>query len=204
MRRAGELLGPASVAGYLVALAVIQATGEPDRYSLAASPQAVADGRLWLLLSSGLVIDGLPWAQFAVLAAVLVVALARLGAARLWAVGLIAHVGSALIAYAALGVLWLIDRSLVDGTVHEPDYGVSVLLAGELGALAVAGGRRAALLVGGLAIAGFGIGLADSSALANAEHLLGFALGALTILALERRRLARAPRRAPTRRAADA
>jgi membrane associated rhomboid family serine protease len=59
-------------------------------------------------------------------------------------------------------------------------------MAGELGALAAGGGRRMALLVGAAALVGFGIGVADSSALANAEHLLGFGLGALTYVCLDR------------------
>ena len=185
--RMRALAGPASVVAYLLALAIVQATGEPEWRTLAASPADVAHGRVWLLLTSGLVIDGVPWLQLAVLALVLAVALERLGAARLWAVALVAHVGSALVAYAGVGVLWLVDRALVDGVVHAPDYGVSVVLAGELGALAVAGGRRMALFVGALVLAGIGIGVADASLLANVEHLLGFALGALTILVLERR-----------------
>src|SRR6185295_12055856 len=116
---------------------------------------------------------------------VLALAYVRVGAAWLWAAGLTAHIGSALLAYAGIGVLNLLGVDTGD-VATEPDYGVSVLLAGELGVIAVSGGRRTALLVGVLGVAGFGIGLADSTALANVEHLLGFGLGAATILALER------------------
>jgi hypothetical protein len=185
VRRARDRIGLASVVAYLVVVAAIQATGWPDWQSLAASPDQVAHGQVWLLLSSGLVIDGLPWLQFTVLAIVLVLAFVRVGAVRLWAAGLIAHVGSALLAYAGIGVLNLLGADVGDVTT-KPDYGVSVLLAGELGVIAVSGGRRTALLVGILGVAGFGIGLADSSVLANVEHLLGFVLGAGTILALDR------------------
>lgn len=185
MRRARDRIGLASVVAYLVVVAAVQATGWPDWQSLAASPDQVAHGQVWLLLSSGLVIDGLPWLQFTVLAIVLVLAFVRVGAVRLWTAGLIAHVGSALLAYAGIGVLNLLGADVGDVTT-EPDYGVSVLLAGELGVIAVSGGRRTALLVGILGVAGFGIGLADSSVLANVEHLLGFVLGAGTILALDR------------------
>jgi hypothetical protein len=185
VRRARDRIGLASVVAYLVVVAAIQATGWPDWQSLAASPDQVAHGQLWLLLSSGLVIDGLPWLQFSVLAIVLGLAYVRVGAARLWAAGLVAHVGSALLAYAGIGVLNLLGAE-TNGVATEPDYGVSVLLAGELGVIAVSGGRRTALLVGVLGVAGFGIGLADASTLANVEHLLGFLLGAGTILALDR------------------
>lgn len=192
MRRARDRIGLASVVVYLVAVAVIQATGRPHWESLSASPDQIAHGRLWLLLSSGLVIDGLPWLQFAVLTIVLVLAYLRVGAIRLWTAGLIAHVGSALLAYAGIGVLNVLGVD-TGGVSTEPDYGVSVLLAGELGVIAVSGGKRTALLVGVLGVAGFGIGLADSSVLANVEHLLGFGLGAATILALDRWK----PRTAP-------
>jgi hydrogenase/urease accessory protein HupE len=83
-------------------------------------------------------------------------------------------------------VVWLIDPSTADP--DEPDYGVSVLFAGVLGALATSGGWRIAVLVGALSIVGFVIGLEDASVLANAEHLLGFAIGAGLNLALDRRR----------------
>ncbi|UGS33951.1 hypothetical protein [Capillimicrobium parvum] len=179
--------GVVSVLAYLAAITAIEATGRPDWHLLAASPDAVAHGRVWTMLSSGLVVEGLASVQVAVLAAVLGLALWRFGALRLWAVAIAAHLGSALLAYAAVGVLWLVDASLVD--VREPDYGISAVMAGELGALAAGGGRRTALLVGLLALAGFGIGLADASTLANAEHLLAFAIGALTIVLLDRRRL---------------
>jgi hypothetical protein len=184
MRGRVTVPGAASVAAYLIALAAIEATGIPDWESIASSPAAIAHGRVWLLLSSGLVIEGLPWAQLSVVTVVLVVALRQLGAVRLWIVALTAHLGAALIAYTAVAVLWLVHRSWVDA--DEPDYGISVVLAGELGALAARGGRRMGLLVGAAALIGFGIGVADSSVLANAEHLLGFGLGALTIAVLDK------------------
>jgi hypothetical protein len=185
MTRLRELAGPASVGLYLGALAAIQATGRPDWETLTSSADAAAHGKVWLLLTSGLVIDGLPWLQLAVLAAVMLVALVRLGAARLWIVGLSAHVGAALLAYAGLGVIWLVDASQTNP--KEADYGVSVLFAGLLGALAVSGGRRLAIVVGAASAAGFAIGLADASWLANAEHVLGFAIGAGLNAALTRR-----------------
>ena len=140
-----------------------------------------------MMLTSGLVVEGVAWAQLAVLAAVLGLALWRFGALRLWAVALAAHVGSALLAYAAVGVLCrLVDASLV----RRPRARLRHLRGHGRGARRPRRRRDAAgtaLLVGLLALAGFGIGLADASALANAEHLLAFALGALTILLLDRR-----------------
>jgi hypothetical protein len=191
MKRLRELAGPASVGLYLGALAVIQATGRPDWETLTSSADAVAHGRVWLLLTSGLVIDGVPWLQLAVLAAVMLFALERLGAARLWIVGLSAHVGAALLAYAGLGVIYAIDASQTDP--HEADYGVSVLFAGLLGALATSGGRRLAIVIGVVSVAGFSIGLEDASWLANVEHVLGFAIGAVLNAVLTRRAAAGCP-----------
>jgi hypothetical protein len=185
MTRLRELAGPASVGLYLGALAAIQATGRPDWETLTSSADAAAHGKVWLLLTSGLVIDGVPWLQLAVLAVVMVAALVRLGAARLWIVGLSAHVGAALLAYAGLGVIWLIDASQTDP--DESDYGVSVLFAGLLGALATSGGRHLAAVIGVLSVAGFSIGLEDASWLANVEHVLGFAIGATLNAVLTRR-----------------
>lgn len=183
-----RLLGAASVAAYLAALVVIHVAGSPDPAQLASTPSGVVDGHVARLLTSGLVIDGLPWVQIVLLAAILVVALRELGVVRLWIVAIAAHVGGTLVAYAGVGALWLADRPLSASTIHERDYGVSVVFAGELGALLVHGGRRALLPVGGVAGVAFAAGLLDGWDLGDAEHLLGFAVGVLTMLVLERRR----------------
>lgn len=172
-------MGAALVAAYVAAVAIVQATGEPDWERLASSPAQVADGQVWLLLSSGLVIDGLPWLQLAVLAAVLALAVRRLGGAWTCVVALAAHVGATLIAYAGVGLLWLGDRSAVAGTVDQPDYGVSVVLAGQAGALAATAPSRAwTAAIAATALAVCAVAATTSSALATAEHLLGFAIGA--------------------------
>jgi hypothetical protein len=176
------------VALYVAVLAAVQATGWPAPDEVASSPAQIADGQLWLLLSSGLVIDGLPWAQLAVLAGVLVIAVRRFGAVAAWGIALLAHVGATLIAYAGVGLLWLADRSLVAGTVDQPDFGVSVILAGEAGALtAAAPTRRLAVAIAAVSAAAFTVAIGTSSALASAEHALGYALGAAVVLARRRR-----------------
>lgn len=178
-----------SVALFVAVLAVIQATGEPGWASLAASPAQVAHGEVWLLLTSGLVIEGLPWAQLALLAAVLVIAVRRLGTAWTWAIALTAHVGAALIAYAGVGALWLIDSSRAEGAAHQADYGVSVILAGVAGALAAgAPSRRAGAAIAAVAVAALVASLWTSSALTSAEHALGLAIGAALGARRRRRR----------------
>ena len=58
-----------------------------------ASADAVADGRVWLLLTSGLAAqEPAPLAQVAIVAAVAALAIARLGAAAWWRAALAGHV----------------------------------------------------------------------------------------------------------------
>ena len=157
-------------------------------------PTQVGHGQVWLLLSSGLVIDGLPWLQFAVLAVVLALAYVRgrRGAAVGRGPDRARRVG-ACSPTLGIGAAGARSGSAPATSPTEPDYGVSVLLAGELGVIAVSGRpARGLLIVGALALAGFALGLADASALANVEHVLGFVLGAGTILAT---RSARRPAR---------
>lgn len=171
-----------SVVLFVAGLALVQLTGWPATADVASSPEQIADGQLWLLLTSGLVIDGLPWAQLALLTLALVTAVRWLGTGPTWVVALSAHVGATLVAYAGVAVLWLVDRSLVEGVADQADYGVSVILAGVAGALAVAArSRGVAVAVAAAAGVGFTATLWTSSGLASAEHALGFAIGAALI-----------------------
>jgi hypothetical protein len=140
-----------------------------------------------------LAIVGPAWPQVALVATVLSIAWRRLGASQTWCVALGAHVGGTLVVYLAMWLLWLSDASAVRRVTHAPDYGVSVLVAGELGALIRT--RTPRLITPGLAlltvvsvlslVAG---GAIDPAVLASLEHLAGFATGALMIRPLHRLR----------------
>ena len=176
-----------SVCVYVVALTIIALDGRVHGPSLASSPGGVADGGLMPLLTSGLVVDGAAWPQIALVAIVLLAAVRRLGAVRLWAAALAAHVGGTLAAYAGIGLLSIVEPRLTREVVHAPDYGVSVVLTGELGALAAWSRRRALIVAGPLILAVSGIaaaivaGTVNPFVLANAEHPAGFGLGALAV-----------------------
>jgi hypothetical protein len=175
------------------------ATGWPQPDALASSPAGVAAGNVWALITSGLVVAGDPLPQLVGtgLTALLVVEL--LGAPAFWAAALAAHVGSALIAYVGVGVMWLVARADVDAVVAAPDYGISCVWAGAAGALAGGALGRRPARERTVAIVGLGVlvaGLARGAALAGVEHGLSFCLGAFTVIALDQRAAARARGRA--------
>jgi hypothetical protein len=89
--------------------------------------------------------------------------------------------------YAGVGVLWLTARDGVEGIVDQPDFGVSAVWMGVLGAIFAGcaqalrrgeGGRRERLLAAICLTAGV-IGLVFFSLLPGSEHAVAFLLGAL-------------------------
>ncbi len=179
------LIGVISIAAYVAALVIVALDHSIRGPKLASSPAGVANGRVVSLLTSGLAIDGPAWPQIAVLAVVLFAALRQLGAVRLWAAALAAHVGATLLAYIVVWLAQMIDRPLAGPMTHAPDYGISVVLTGELGALAARTRRRGAVAAGTVLLAAPAAaavavtGTIDPFALSDIEHALGFALGAL-------------------------
>ena len=133
-----------------------------------ASAEAVAHGRVWLLLTSALAAQGpVPLAQVALAAAVAAFAIGRIGAAAWWRAALAGHVGSALIVYALIGLAG------AERAASTPDYGVSCVLGASFGALlTVKGAPRVIGVVGTLAL------LPLSLTRIGLEHPLSVAIGA--------------------------
>ena len=183
--------------------------------TLAFSPSDLLAGKIWLLPLSGIVVDGATWVQLAVLAEAAVVLVAMAGARTFWRAALLAHVGSTLIAYAVLGILNVADPSATGDLLRDPDYGVSCIWAGSLGALAVVAARRCtrrSAKVAVVAAISAPLFVVDSTGIVTAagtldlaavEHVLAFLLGALAGRAAvtKGRTVARAP--LPGRRRAD-
>jgi uncharacterized membrane protein len=142
----------------------------------------MAAGRLWTLVTSGFIIAGPPLPQLVMTGAV-AVAVVRLAGGRLWWTSAIAgHVGATFIAYAGVAILYGADRSVTEGVVHAPDYGISAVWAATIGTLLVVLHRRgahpritAACTVGllGAFLALVGV----DGELADVEHLLAFVIG---------------------------
>jgi hypothetical protein len=156
--------------------------GFPEPSDFALTPAALAQGKVWLVLTSALLVSGPPLLELAGLVLAIGVLVRREGPASFWRAGFGGHVGGTLLAYAAVGILWVIARS----TVHAPDYGVSAVWLGVLGAVfvSIAAERRRHVLGGiekaALALCALAavIGAVFFDPLPAAEHTLAFLIGA--------------------------
>jgi hypothetical protein len=177
---------------YLLAVAAVAlaraVSGHPTVADLALTPDALAAGRVWLLATSAVIVNGMVVPQLLALIATMVVAVRWLGARFATGVMVAAHVGATLLAYAVL----LVATGDADGAHNRTfDYGTSAVWLGLLGALLPAARRRR----GGR----FVVAAACSTALVGAlffplmpalEHALAFALGAGLAALRESRRSA--------------
>jgi hypothetical protein len=186
--------GRAAVA-WLGAVAGLEATrraaGWPAVHDFASSPAGVARGRVWSLVTSGLLVTRDPIVQLAAAALLTVAAIQALGPATFWLAAAAGHLGSALLAYAGIGLLWLVGRADVDSVADAPDFGISCVVIGVLGALIVAASGRLPAAWRALAVAaGVAIWAAiPPFGLSAVEHALAFALGAAAAAAATGRSL---------------
>lgn len=141
----------------------------------------VADGELRRLLTSALVVDGVAAPQIALTALASFAVIRLVGAPLWWAAVLVGHVGSALIAYALIGIAILLGSGGAEAAANDPDFGISCVLGASLGALFASGWR----LVGGV---GFVLLLPFSLDWYGPEHPLSFVLGAAVVVLSGRRR----------------
>jgi hypothetical protein len=186
-RRWRARVGVAGAVTYLGLVTVVElardAGGGPDPRDLASSPAGVSSGHLWRLLTSGFVVAGDPVVQLAGTSIAVVAALVLLGPGLFWRAAFAGHVLATVIAYAGVGLLWLVARGDVDAVIDAPDYGISCVWAGTLGVLAAAGMRcpsRPVVLgaaVGTVAV--FAAVIPPSHDLAGVEHALAFGLGSV-------------------------
>ena len=190
------LPGPGTLAivawlGTVALLAAVRAaTGWAAPDALAASPDALLSGRVWLLATSGLIVSGTtPALQIAGMALLVWVVLRRFGPRWFWAIAIVAHVGATVITYAAIGALWLVDAHAARPVLEAPDYGISAVWAGCAGALVAAGvlgapaHRRLAFALGALCLSALLVLVLVVGELADVEHLVAFVAGA-TVAAL--------------------
>jgi hypothetical protein len=176
--------GAALAAVWLVAVAVIAVLRGPDTVAdLACAPAALWAGKLWTLLSSALIIQGPAIPQLLMTAALAAALVRACGGAAFWVVAAAGHIGATLLAYAGIGLIYLVERSTAQGVLHAPDYGISAVWAAAFGALAVVAMRRghhphitAAWSLAVLAL--FVVLVPVDGELADVEHLLAFVIGA--------------------------
>jgi hypothetical protein len=184
LRRTGAVLA----AAWLVAVAVIAVFDDADIVrDLACAPAALWAGKLWTLPASALIIQGPAIPQLVMTGALAAALVRACGGAVFWLVAAVGHVGATLIAYAGIGLVYLVARSTAEGVVHTHDYGISAVWAAAFGALAVIRLRRgdhprvtAAWALAILAL--FVVLVPLDGELADVEHLLAFVLGAGVML----------------------
>jgi len=180
-------LRAATVAAWLVAvtvIAVLRAVHAEDVsvHALACSPDAIVTGRLWTLVTSGLIVAGPPVPQL-IMTAIVAVAVVRLAGPGMWWLSAIAgHFGATFVAYAGIAAVYAVQPSTAEGVVHAPDYGISAVWAATTGTLLVllhrAGAHPRLTAACTFALLGAFITLVGvDGELADVEHLLAFVIG---------------------------
>jgi hypothetical protein len=185
----GALAAYFALALVLALLPAIGVTQQSLVGAMAFSPADLVSGKLWLLPLSGVIVDGNTWSQLAMLTEVAAALVVLADARTFWRAAILGHVGSTFIAYAILGVLALTVPTAIGGLFQAPDYGVSCIWAGSVGALAVIAARRCSSRPAKMAVAaavsaplilvltaGF-VTPAGTVNLATLEHSLAFVLG---------------------------
>jgi hypothetical protein len=173
------------------------AVGVPHPADLASTPAGVARGQLWTLVTSAFVVSGPVIPQLASLTVVGGLVIRREGPRVYWWAAAWGHLGSAVVAYAAVGLLTVAGVRVVHRVLYAPDYGVSCVWAGMAGALAASvattlrhrPNRIAQTALITCCTTLLGLAAVVGSVLVRAEHLLALLLGAgVTLAAANARR----------------
>jgi hypothetical protein len=205
--RLARWIGIGGALGYLGLVAAFQAErsagGGPQVRDVASSPSGLLSGHAWQLLTSGFIIAGEPWVQLALMTAAVITVLVLFGPGLFWCAAFAGHVVATVIAYLGVAVLWLVARGDVGHVVDEPDYGISCVLAGTLGALTGAGLRAcnqpwAVVAVAVATVLILAAVILASFDLTGAEHGLAFVLGGIVGLRTAGAHHAPARRQAPS------
>ncbi len=165
--------------------------GVPGLDFFASSPDVVAQGRWWTLITSGLLITPPLMALQVVALLVLGFVDMRLCGARVfWTAAVLAHFLGTVLVYCAVWLIGAADLANVAAASSEPDYGISLVWFAGIGVLAAALARRAwsagsrpvnrgLLLAAAMAIP---LGVIRFDATAHYEHVLALLLSAAVVL----------------------
>jgi hypothetical protein len=182
--------GMKAAAGLALAVLVAGVTAAVDHGAvsvgtLAASPRAFADGKVWLLVTNASVAQR-PVILSLVSLAILAVATPFVCGVRVFvASAVVGHVGSTLLVYGLVGALFAVDPALVRSVVDLPDYGVSAIQAAWIGAIAATvwrrhGARRrnrVLVVAGCLAVTGIAVAVRSDLTLLDVDHIFAFGIG---------------------------
>lgn len=134
----------AGARGFGMALVVVVGTLTIAAEANAFAPARVASsyervvvrGELWTLITSAVVADHPVWISLASFAAIVLVALLVCGGQLFWVAAVAGHVGSAASIYLFMALSRAVDSGLFTASVLRPDFGVSTMQGGLLGATA--------------------------------------------------------------------
>lgn len=182
----------ATVGIWLAAVAAVAAVRVTDPgaisvHVLACSPDAITDGRLWTLATSGLIVAGPPVPQL-IMTTLVAVTIVRLAGPGLWWLSAIAgHVGATFIAYAGIAAVHAMDPTTAASVIRAPDYGISAVWAATTGTVLVllhrAGARPRLTATCTFALLGAFVALVGlDGELADVEHLLAFVIGIAVVV----------------------
>ncbi len=187
-RNRGAALAPLALVLTVSActVAVYSRTAIPPD-ALAASPERVAEGRLWLLVTSALYTSHPVVISLLGFAALAGLALATCGARVFWVAAAAGHLGSTLLVYLCIALARIFEPGAFQSAVSSADYGVSAVLWAWLGAVAAVawsarartGGRRVGIVLCCAAFALVAYTLHPALTILSAEHPVAFVLGAL-------------------------
>jgi hypothetical protein len=161
-----------AVAAAVSAVTVLNRIGVLPLRDLASTPQGVADGREWQLLTSAFVADRPTVPSVMGFTIVGLAALALVGARILWTAAVAGHLLATVVVYGALDAMHV--------TVSRLDYGTSAIIAAWIGVIACClwqrGAARAAV---GLCVVAALVGWLCSPALdiLDTEHAVALAVG---------------------------
>jgi hypothetical protein len=189
-----SLAGWSSGAALFAVVAALTAAIHAHTLSIgpfASSAARVAAGKLWLLVSSALVIDRPVAVGLVAFGLIAAAALRVCGARTFWVTAVAGHVGSTLLVYAIIGLSRLADPHLFSSAVATPDFGVSAMQGAWVGALAATAwlrsgsalGPRAATAVAVCIVAGVAWLLHPDPSVLTFEHVFAFLIGASIVWA---------------------
>jgi len=177
--------------GVVAATAVVGAGTAANRLfsvplsSFASSPRLVGEGRVWLLVTSGVLADN-PWLpSLAGFAIALAVALWVLPGHVVAFAAVSGQILSALLVYGSVGLVRLLDAHAFGSVVVESDFGLSAVIAAWIGAVARVYWRRypsargrMGVVLGCFCCLGVGLAFRPHLTFLDGEHIVAFAIGA--------------------------
>lgn len=158
--------------------------------SVAASPDRIRQGKLWYLVTSGMLVDRPIVISIVCFVTLAALALARCGTRIFWWSAFLGQIAATVLVYVFIVVVRAIVPAAFESVMASPDYGVSTISAAWLGSIAAVSWRRRGRTTKGrfsIAVSCIAVGLfaytvrPDVSVLSS-EHLVAFALGIGAVL----------------------